>query len=174
MIEIRIHGRGGQGAVTAAELLAISAFFDGKWSQAFPKFGPERSGAPVEAYCRIDERFINLRTQVYDPTHIIVLDRSLNIADIMAGLMKDGIIVINSKSNSGIKGYKTYNIDATSLALEILGKPIVNTAMLGAFSKATELVKLKSIERAIEDRFPKELAQKNIALVRAAYDELKI
>lgn len=175
MFEIRLHGRGGQGAVTAAEVLAVSSFKDGKYSQAFPKFGPERSGAPVEAYCRIDNKFINLRTQIYNPTHLIVLDKSLiNVVDITKGLADEGIIVINSKESMKIKNFKTLNIDASGIALEILGKNIVNTAMLGAFAKVTGLVSLENIKSTIKERFSGELANKNISAIERAYCELKI
>ena len=115
MIEIRIHGRGGQGAVTASEVLAVAAFKDKKFSQAFPKFGPERSGAPVEAYTRIDDKYIDIRTQVYEPNYIIILDDSLlNIMDVTKGLSKDGVIVINSEKLEKIGNFKTYALDATS------------------------------------------------------------
>ena len=171
MIEIRIHGRGGQGAVTASEILAIAAFKDGKYSQAFPKFGPERTGAPVEAYCRIDEKFINLRTEVYNPNYLIVLDDSL--ADVTNGLGKNGVIIINSASSRKINNYKTYSIDATKIAIETFGRNIVNTAMLGAFVKATKLLSLKSIEEAIKEKFPSALAEKNITAIRKAYEVCK-
>jgi pyruvate ferredoxin oxidoreductase gamma subunit len=173
MIEIRIHGRGGQGAVTASEILAIAAFHDGKFSQAFPSFGPERMGAPVEAYCRIDSKSINLRTHVYEPDYLIVLDGSLlKSVDITKGLKKSGIIVINSEEKPKLD-YKTYSIDATRIALEILGRPIVNTAMLGAFAKATGLVTMESIENALKEKFSGAVLEKNIQAVKKAYDELK-
>ena len=175
MIEIRFHGRGGQGAVTAAEVLAVSAFKDNKYSQAFPKFGPERSGAPVEAYCRLDDKFINLRTQVYNPTHLIVLDMSLlKVVDVSRGLKENGIVIINSNKKQEIGGYKVFNIDATKIALEVLGKPIVNTAMLGAFAKATNLVFLESIKDSLRERFQRELAERNIEAIETAYNKLNV
>lgn len=174
MIEIRIHGRGGQGAVTASEALAVAAFKDGKFSQAFPSFGPERTGAPVEAYCRIDDRFISIRTHVYEPDYIIVLDESLlSVIDITKGLKKGGVIVINSEKKPKVN-FRTYSIDATRIALDFLGKPIVNTAMLGAFAKATKLISMKSIEEAIKERFSGEIAAKNIEAIRRAYKETKL
>lgn len=171
MIEIRIHGRGGQGAVTASELLGYAAFEEKKFSQAFPKFGPERSGAPVEAYTRIDGKFIGLRSQIYEPDHLIILDKTLlEMENITSGLKKGGTVTINT--NTKIKtSFKTYDIDATKIAMEVLGRPIVNTVMLGAFAKATGLIKLSSIEKAITERFPKELAEKNIEAIRRAYNE---
>ncbi len=172
MIEIRIHGRGGQGAVSAAELLAIAAFRCGKYSQAFPSFGPERSGAPVESYCRISDNPIKLRAHIYNPDYIIVLDESL-LSFSEKGLQKDGIIVINSKDRCKT-GFKPYNIDATSIALKFFTRPIVNTVMLGAFAKATKLVTLESLEEAIMEKFSGSLAEKNIKAVEAAYNEMKV
>jgi pyruvate ferredoxin oxidoreductase gamma subunit len=174
MIEIRIHGKGGQGAVTAAEVLAIAAFHDGKFSQAFPSFGPERSGAPVESYCRIDDKFINLRTHVYEPDYLIILDDSLlSAVDVTKGLKRDGNIVINSAEKTK-SDFRIFNIDATKIALDILGKPIVNTAMLGAFAKATKIVTMKSLEEALKEKFSGTLLEKNIQAVKKAYDEMKI
>jgi len=174
MIEIRVHGRGGQGAVTASEILAIAAFKDGKFSQAFPKFGPERSGAPVESYCRIDNKYIDTRTQVYNPNYLIVLDCSLlEMVDVTKGLKKNSIIILNSHKCHKLGNFKTFSVDATKIALDIFGKPIVNTVMLGAFVKATDIVTLKSVEVAIKERFEKDVANKNIKAVRRAYNECK-
>jgi len=174
MIEIRIHGRGGQGAVTASDILAVAAFKDGKFTQAFPKFGPERSGAPVEAYCRIDDKYIDIRTQVYEPNYLIVLDETLlDIIDVTKGLAKDGVIVINSAKAREIPGFKTFTLDATRVALNIIGKPIVNTVMLGAFIRATNLIKIESIEEALNERFGGDMAKKNIEAIRRACDECK-
>lgn len=172
MIEIRIHGRGGQGAVSAAELLAIAAFRCGKYSQAFPSFGPERSGAPVESYCRISDMPIKLRAHIYNPNYIIVLDESL-LGLSEKGLQKDSVIVINSKDKRKT-GFRSYNIDATSIALKFFTRPIVNTVMLGAFAKATKLVTLESLEDAIKEKFSGSLAEKNIKAIKAAYNEMKV
>lgn len=167
MIEIRIHGRGGQGAVSAAEILAIAAFRCGFYSQAFPSFGPERSGAPVESYCRIDKKPIKLRTHIYNPDYSLVLDESL-LSLSTSGLPKQGVIVINSKQQHRT-GFKTCNIDATSIALKFFTRPVVNTVMLGAFAKATKLVTLESLEYAIKEKFPPALAEKNIKAIKTAY-----
>ncbi len=170
MIEIRFHGRGGQGAVTAASLLAKAAGLDGKYAQAFPAFGVERRGAPVRAFCRISERKITLRSQIYSPDFIVVLDDTLlGLPEITEGLKKDSVAVINTKSRPQLK-QKTFCYDATSLALEMLGKDIVNTAMLGVFAKASGLVSISSIEKAIEENFPPRLAEVNAKLVRTAYE----
>ena len=172
VIEIRIHGRGGQGAVTAAELIAVSAFKNGKFSQAFPKFGPERRGSPVESFCRISDEFIHLRTEVYTPDHVIILDDSLpKVVDITEGLSKEGIILINSDRKMKFNNYRVYNLDANKIAMEVLGRPIVNTVMLGAFAKATNLVSLKNLVESISERFEGELKDKNVLAVERAYRE---
>ncbi|MFH1420965.1 MAG: pyruvate ferredoxin oxidoreductase subunit gamma [Candidatus Aenigmatarchaeota archaeon] len=174
MIEIRIHGRGGQGAVTASELLAIAAFKDGKFTQAFPKFGPERGGAPVEAYCRVDDKFILLRTDVYDPNYLIVLDKTLlKAVDVTKGFQKDGVVVVNTDECTKINGFETHCIDATKIALETLGRPIVNTTALGAFVAFTNVVSLKSLEAALAERFSGDILVKNIDAVRKAHDIAK-
>ncbi|RLJ10094.1 MAG: pyruvate ferredoxin oxidoreductase [Candidatus Aenigmatarchaeota archaeon] len=171
MIEIRFHGRGGQGAVTAAALLAKAAGYDDKYAQGFPAFGVERRGAPVRAFVRISEKPITLRSQIYNPDYVVVLDPSLmDLKDVTQGLRKDSIFIVNAK-NFKKMGYKTYFYDATSLALEILGKNIVNTAMLGVFAKVTGLVSLESILKVIEDEFPPKLVEPNKTLVERAYKE---
>jgi len=174
MIEIRAHGRGGMGAVTMMELLAIAAFKDGKYSQAFSSFGVERTGSPTTAFCRIDNKFINLRTHVYTPGYLIILDDTLlNILDVTNGLSKTGMIIINSKKKLRIDGFKIFCVDATQIALDMLGKPVVNTAMLGAFSKATGLVRLESIKSAVKERFEGELGEKNVKAIELAYERTK-
>jgi 2-oxoacid:acceptor oxidoreductase gamma subunit (pyruvate/2-ketoisovalerate family) len=173
MIEIRFHGRGGQGAVTAAYLLAKAAGLDGKHTQAFPAFGVERRGAPVKSFCRISEKPITLRSHVYSPDYIIVLDPTLmDLPEITEGLNATSVAVVNTKEPQTLK-QKTFSYDATSLALEVLGKNIVNTAMLGVFSKATGLVSIKSVEKTLEEEFPPKLAGLNRALARKAYNKTK-
>ncbi|MBI5880790.1 pyruvate ferredoxin oxidoreductase subunit gamma, partial [archaeon] len=157
MLEIRIHGRGGQGAVTAAQILAISAFYDGKQSQAFPRFGVERRGAPVEAFCRIDDKPINVRSQVYTPDVVLILEPSLMEAvDVAAGLKKGSPIIVNTSkpiANPKYKDFKVHCVDASKVALDIFKADIVNTTILGAFSKVTGVVSLNAINKAVEDRF---------------------
>jgi pyruvate ferredoxin oxidoreductase gamma subunit len=173
--EIRVHGRGGQGAVTTAELIAIAAFKDGRFSQAVPNFGPERRGSPVEAYCRLAKEFITLRTQVYDPDYVIVLDNSLpNVVDITKGLTKKGMILINSDEKKKFGSFSAFTVDANKIAMDILGKPIVNTVMLGAFAKATKLVTLKSLIEAVEERFEGAMRDKNVQAIKRAYEETKV
>jgi pyruvate ferredoxin oxidoreductase gamma subunit len=179
MVEVRFHGRGGQGAVTSVEICAISAIEDGKFAQGFPSFGPERRGAPVQAFLRISDNPIKLRSKIYKPDVIVVLDPSLVEAENPTlGLKQGGTIVINSgKSAPEIKkifpGFRVAVIDAYTIAREELGTPIANTTMIGALVKATELISLKSMEDSLNDRFGR-LAQKNISACRRAYEETVI
>ncbi|MCJ7816484.1 MAG: pyruvate ferredoxin oxidoreductase subunit gamma [Candidatus Aenigmarchaeota archaeon] len=172
MIEIRFHGRGGQGAVTAASVLARAAGFDDKYAQGFPAFGVERRGAPVKAFCRISEKQINTRSQIYNPDYVIVLDQSLmHLPEITDGLKPESVIIVNGKQegNPTLK-QKAYFYDATSLALRILGKDIVNTAMLGVFAKKTRLVSLDSILKAVGENFSGKILELNTQLVKEAYN----
>jgi len=171
MIEIRFHGRGGQGAVTCAQLLAQAAGLDNKFSQGFPAFGPERRGAPVKAFCRIDDRPITTRAQVYSPDYVVVLDCTLvSMPEVAEGLKPETIILVNSakkeKAGSGI----TKNFDATKLAIEKIGKPIVNTVMMGAFIKMSGLVTLESLKKVTGERFPGKVGEANQEMVVDAYN----
>jgi pyruvate ferredoxin oxidoreductase gamma subunit len=176
MIEIRIHGRGGQGAVTSAELLAVAAFKDKKYAQSFPMFGVERRGAPVEAFCRINNKYIRNRSQIYTPDYVLVLDSSLlTTVNVVNGLKKNGLIIINSKQepsklNLDFESGRIISIDLNSLALNIIGRPIVNTAMLGAFAGITNLISLKSLIEAIQERFDEKIAIKNKELAEKSYE----
>ncbi len=172
MIEIRFHGRGGQGVVTAARLLAEAAFLEGKHFQAFPFFGAERRGAPVVAFARIDRKPIRTRAQVYEPNHVVVLDSTvLEAVNVTSGLKRGGIVAINAEeAPEALKGTKVALVDATSIALDKLGVPITNTAMLGALAKATRVVSLDSLTKAVEKFFKEKLAVKNVAAVKAAYE----
>ncbi len=171
MAEIRFHGRGGQGAVTAASVLARAAGFDDKYAQGFPAFGVERRGAPVKAFCRISEKPITTRSQIYNPDIVIVLDQSLmHLPDIADGIKPDTVIFVNGRqANSELK-QKTHYYDATSLALRILGKDIVNTAMLGVLSKKTKIVSLESILKAVGENFSGKVLELNTQLVKEAYN----
>lgn len=181
LIEIRWHGRGGQGAVTSAELLAQAAISEGKYAQAFPAFGPERRGAPVMAFVRIDaEQPIRLRTEITEPDIVVVLDPGLlSIIDVTSGLKEDGIVVVNtSKSLEEVKKEikvkaKLAMVDATRIAREVLGVPIANTSMVGALIKATGVVKLESLSEPLKHRFGR-LAEKNINAMKRAYDETTV
>jgi len=174
MKEIRFHGRGGQGAVTAAELLAVSVAEGGKMSQAFPFFGVERTGAPVQAFCRIDDKPVRIHQNVYEPDIIIVLDASLlKDVDVCEGLKEGGYAIVNSNKKPeelGLKASKVYTVDATSIALKHIGRPIVNTAMLGAFAKVNDDLDLESLKKAIQGRFSGKIAEKNIAAIQECYD----
>ena len=174
MIEVRIHGRGGQGAVTAASLLAMAAGHDDKYSQGFPAFGVERRGAPVKAFARISDEPITIRSQIYSPDYVIIMDPTLcSLPEITDGIKPDTVIIINGKP--GQRGFKnkTHYCNATELALEVLGRDIVNTAVLGVFAKTTKLVSLDGILEAIEKNFPEKLAERNKKLIKRAYEETK-
>jgi pyruvate ferredoxin oxidoreductase gamma subunit len=177
MIEIRFHGRGGQGSVTSAELLAIAAIGEGKYAQAFPSFGPERRGAPVVAFCRISDQPIRIRANVYEPDIVLVLDSTLlKIVNVAAGMKPNGILVTTSKESPEkvrellkIKN-RLAVVDAIKIAMEILGVPITNTAMLGSLVKASELIKKESFILPLKERFGR-IAERNIAAFERAYQE---
>jgi pyruvate ferredoxin oxidoreductase gamma subunit len=179
MIETRFHGRGGQGAVTSAELLALAAIKEGKFAQAFPSFGPERRGAPVLAFSRVSEERIRLRSQIYDPDVVLVLDSSLlEIVDVTQGLKPGGALVVNSKetvkelaSRFHFEGY-LWAVDATHIAREQLGRPITNTTMLGAMIRATGIVDIASVSDPLRHRFGL-IAAKNEKALREAYDRVE-
>jgi len=178
MIEIRIHGRGGQGSVTAAELLAVAAFDDGREAQAFPAFGVERRGAPVLAFCRIDSERIRIRSQIYAPDYVIVQDPTLmDTVDVLAGLKADGTVLINTEHAAAELKLDTtarvVTFPATQIALETLGRPIMNTAIMGAFAGISGAISFEAIERSIRHRFPGELGEKNVQAARKAYELTK-
>lgn len=174
--QIRVHGRGGQGVVTAAELIAMAAFYDGLESQAFPNFGVERSGAPIQSYARISKEKILTREQVYKPTVLIIQDSSLlDTNNLLAGIDKDTKIIINATENKWPQLKNNNNVflsPATEIALEIIGKNIVNTVILGAFVKHSKLISLSSLKKAITEKFKdkgKEIVEKNIKAVEKAF-----
>jgi pyruvate ferredoxin oxidoreductase gamma subunit len=174
MLEIRIHGRGGQGAVTAASLLAIAAGHDDKYSQGFPAFGVERRGAPVKAFARISDKPITIRSQIYNPDYVLIMDPTLcGLPEITEGMKPETVVIVNGKGGEGNFKNKTFYYDATSLALKVLGKNIVNTAILGVFAKATGRVTLEGILEAIDREFPDKLAEKNKELIEKAHKETK-
>ncbi len=183
MQEIRFHGRGGQGAVIGSEVLAKAFFLEGQFVQAFPAFGVERRGAPVTAFCRIDDKHINLRNQIYEPDHVVVLDASmLETVNVIDGLKKGGSILINApgrpedyRARFG-DDFSIHVVDAAAIAashrLGSTSNPIVNTAILGAFSRATGLVGIKAVEEAIGLYVPVK-KEKNILAARGAYDRVR-
>ena len=177
MIEIRFHGRGGQGAVTSAELLAMAAIGEGKYAQAFPSFGPERRGAPVLAFCRISDQPIRIRANIYEPDIVVVLDASLlKIVNVAAGLKPNGILVTTSKDSPDKvrEELKIKNrlavVDATKIAREVLGVPITNTTMLGSLVRSSELVNRESFILPLKERFGR-IAEKNISAFEQAYQK---
>ncbi|HEU4351323.1 MAG TPA: 2-oxoacid:acceptor oxidoreductase family protein [Burkholderiales bacterium] len=177
MFQIRIHGRGGQGVVTAAEMLSIAAFREGKHAQAFPSFGSERTGAPVVAFCRIDDGEIRLREPVMQPDALIIQDPTLlHQVDVFAGLVPGGYILINTARTfedlglAELKGrFKTATVPATELAKKHVGRPVPNAALLGAFSAFSEQISLESVSAAIRDKFSGKVADGNVAAAVAAF-----
>ncbi len=177
MYEIRFHGRGGQGAVTAANALAVAAAFEGKYVQAFPVFGVERRGAPVTAFVRIDEKEIDIRCQIYEPDIVIVLDMTLlGSVDVTSGLKQNGILIFNTKKKPEEFNYKNYRIatvDATEIAVRNgLGtptNPIVNTAILGAYARVVEGLSIESIVKAVKQESPVK-KEENARAVKEAYE----
>ena len=182
MFQTRIHGRGGQGVVTAAELLSVAAFIDGLHAQAFPSFGSERTGAPVVSFTRFDDKPIRLREPIDEPDALIVQDPTLLAANLFAGVSHDAYVIINSGKpwdalavHDGVAARdpkRHFTVPATDYAMEFIGKPLPNAALLGAFAAATGQVKLESVLRAIAERFPSAVATANQKAARAAYDHV--
>ncbi len=178
MIEIRFHGRGGQGAVTASRIIAIAAYEEGKYSQAIPMYGTERRGAPLTAFVRIDDVRVRERELVHNPGISIVLDPLLaKQQSVVDNLLPGGLVILNSTEEPEdvqLGGdFKIATVDATTIALETLGRPITNTAILGAFAKVTGLIKVESIEKALKKNFPGRIGEMNIAAVKRSYAEVK-
>lgn len=180
MFQVRIHGRGGQGVVTAAELLSEAAFAEGHHAQAFPSFGSERTGAPVVAFCRIADIAIRVREPVMAPDALIIQDETLLVqVDVLSGLLPTGYVLINTtrtfaemgleELTAGRPSGRLITVPATELALEHLGRPVPNAVLLGAFAAQTHAVSLESVSDAIRHRFPKKIADKNCVAAAAAY-----
>jgi pyruvate ferredoxin oxidoreductase gamma subunit len=177
MIEVRFHGRGGQGAVTSAEIVALAAIEEGKYAQGFPSFGPERRGAPVATFARVDDKPIRLRSKIYQPDVVVVLDPSLmKILDPSQGLKPGGLLIINTnKTIEQIRsefGYKVQlaTVDADLIAHQELGLPITNTTMLGALVRGTGIVQLDSLIPPLKSRFGRG-AERNERALRRAFNE---
>lgn len=176
--EIRIHGRGGQGNVTASEFLAEAAFAEGYYAQSFPMFGSERHGAPVTSYVRISDKPIRVRSQIYEPDHVIIQDETLfGGTDVLEGLKNGGLVVVNSsKGRTGLPvpdEYKLVTISATRLAIDVVGKPVINTIMVGSFAGASNLIRLETLEESIRERYPGELGEKEIVVMNRAFTLVK-
>ena len=179
MFQVRIHGRGGQGVVTGAEMLSVAAFIENRHAQAFPSFGSERTGAPVVAFCRIADKEIRLREPVLEPDCLIVQDPTLfKVIDVFAGLRSDGYLLVNTNKTFADlhigqvvdhlpKGHAVI-VPATEFAMKHVGRPVPNAALLGAFAALTRFVRLESVERAIAEAFPGKVGAANIAAAREA------
>lgn len=176
--EVRWHGRGGQGAVTSAELIALAAINEGKFAQSFPSFGPERRGAPVQAFLRVGDEPIRVRSEITNPDVVVVLNPDLlRVVNVTAGLRAGGSLIINTrKSLDEMKstygdGFKVATVDAMTIARESIGLPITNTTMIGALLKVTNLVSLDDMIGPLNHRFGK-VAEKNITAMKRAYEEI--
>jgi pyruvate ferredoxin oxidoreductase gamma subunit len=185
MLQIRVHGRGGQGVVTAAELLAVAAFEQGRHAQAFPSFGSERTGAPVVAFCRIDEREIRVREPILAPDVLIVQDPTLlHQVDVFQGLQPDGWVLINSRRSFDELGLgeialrfrheRLATVPATEIALRHLGRPLPNAVLLGGFAALSGLVGLDAVAHALRERFPGKVAEANVAAAAEAYEYVRL
>jgi pyruvate ferredoxin oxidoreductase gamma subunit len=182
VFQIRLHGRGGQGVVTGAEMLSIAAFLQGRHAQAFPSFGSERTGAPVVAYCRIDDKEIRLREPIMEPDALIIQDPTLlHQVELFSGLKRrDGYILINTTRSfedlgigefvSGFRPERLCTVPATELAVKHVGRPLPNAALLGGFAAVTGLLELDSVAAAIRDRFSGRVAESNVSAARAAWE----
>jgi pyruvate ferredoxin oxidoreductase gamma subunit len=181
VFQVRIHGRGGQGVVTAAELLSLAAFAEGRHAQAFPTFGSERTGAPVISFCRIDDHPIRVREPIVEPDAVVVQDPTLlHQADVFGGLGPEGYVVVNSARSFGELGLdelvarlrpeRALTVPGTELAREHLGRPLPNVPLLGAFAALTGAITLESVVAAIRERFAGHLGEGNAAAARAAFE----
>ncbi|MEM1541097.1 MAG: 2-oxoacid:acceptor oxidoreductase family protein [Ignisphaera sp.] len=179
--EIRWHGRGGQGAVTASVVTAEAAVYQGKYAQAYPEFGAERRGAPVRAYTRVSDEPIHTRSPILYPNVVVVLDPSLNKSLYLEGIKQYGTLIINTKKSlSELKTYigredlKIARVNATQIALDILKNPFVNMAMIGALIKVVPIVDITYVEEVIKESFRPKVAEANIEAVRRAYKEVEV
>ena len=184
MFEVRIHGRGGQGVVTAAEMLSIAGFEEGYWAQAIPSFGSERMGAPVVAFCRLNEREIRSREPITSPDAVIIQDPTLlHQVDVFQGLKPDGYVLINSGKSfedldigevaTKLRADRHACVPATEIAMKHLGRPLPNAVLLGAFAGLSAAISLASVISAIRDKFSGKVAEGNIAAATAAFEFVK-
>lgn len=184
MFQVRIHGRGGQGVVTGAEMLSIAAFLEGCNAQAFPSFGSERTGAPVVAFCRIDHKEIRLREPIMEPDAVIIQDPTLLFqVDVFAGLKPEGYVIINTNKTFEELGLGEFakkfrperllTVSATDLALKHVGRPVPNVPLLGGLAAASGLISIESVAKAIGDKFSGKVAEGNIAAATEAYNIVK-
>lgn len=180
MFQVRIHGRGGQGIVTAAEMLSLAAFDEGHHAQAFPSFGSERNGAPVVSFCRIDDHPIRLREPVAEPDALLIQDPTLlHQVDVFAGLKPDGYMLINTAKTfdelglaefvAGFRRERLLTVPASDLAREHTGRPVANAALLGGFAALSGLLSLESVARAIREKLPARIAEGNVTAAERAH-----
>jgi pyruvate ferredoxin oxidoreductase gamma subunit len=176
--EIRLHGRGGQGVVTASEIVGLAAFADGKYALAFPSFGSERMGAPVQSFVKISDKPIRARNQIQNPDYLIIQDRTLiGMIDVAKGLKPGGLVIVDSELppedlDLKVDG-KIMTVPATKIALEIIGRPVQNTTLLGYFAAVSGLISFEGVRKAIEERFPGLIGQKNVQAAEKAYNMAK-
>ncbi len=185
MKEIRWHGRGGQGAKTAAGLVAEVAMEEGKFSQGFPEYGPERMGAPIRGFTRISDGPIRVHSPITNPDVVVVLDETLlSTVDVTEGMSKEGILIVNTKKNPGeivpnisAKGVAVWTVDATQIAIDEIGRPIPNTPMIGALIKAAGAVDIELLKASIKKKFLKKFGEKivtgNVSALDRAHEEVK-
>lgn len=183
MFQVRFHGRGGQGVVTAAELLSIAAFAQGRHAQAFPTFGSERTGAPVTSFCRIDDEPIRVREPIAEPDALVIQDPTLlHQVDVFSGLAKDGYVLLNSSRGfdelglsslrEGRPAGRLMTIPATEIAREVIGRPLPNAVLLGGLAALTKVISMESLSDAIGEKFSGSVAEKNAQAARSAYERV--
>lgn len=183
MFQVRFHGRGGQGVVTAAELLSIAAFAQGRHAQAFPTFGSERTGAPVTSFCRIDDEPIRVREPIAEPDALVIQDPTLlHQVDVFSGLAKDGYVLLNSSRGfdelglsslrEGRPAGRLMTIPATEIAREVIGRPLPNAVLLGGLAALTKVISMESLADAIGEKFSGSVAEKNAQAARSAYERV--
>ena len=172
---MRIHARAGQGAITTAALLGTAVFVEGKYAYAFPSFGAARMGAPMNAFIRISDQVIRLRSQIYNPDYVLVIDPTLvRSVDVLAGVNDNAVVVVNSKEPLALEsksaGVKICYVPATEIAMRHIGRPLGNTALLGAFAAISGTVKLESLKEVIKRRFSGAIAEKNVAALTEGWE----
>lgn len=183
MLQIRLHGRGGQGAVTAAEMLSLSAFMEGHCAQAFPSFGSERTGAPVVAYARIDQKEIRTHEPILTPDIVLVQDRTLlSVVDVFAGLSDTGYAIINSAEQPEVvvpdlvkrlpPGH-VFTVPATDFAMQKIGRPLPGAPMIAALAAVTDIFKLESVQKSFQTRYPGKVGDANAETAALAYEFIK-
>jgi len=181
MHEIRWHGRAGQGVITASRMLASAAILEGKYAQAFPEFGAERLGAPVNGFTRVADGPINVHSQIYNPEAVVVLDPSLmKTVNVAEGLVDSGCMIVNTREGKdavrellGLKGVNIHVVDASTIALDVFKRPIYNTPMLGALLGVLPIVSMETVEKVTFERFPGTLGERNMEAIKRAWKEVQ-